>query len=806
MGGGADLPPMLSVSEAPGKRRMMTMKAKFPRKVKKPSGDAAERANRTILSRTLILMVCGVVAFIPLITTLFQLMVIDHDSYEQMAINNQTRSTSLTADRGIIYDRNMNILATSTTVENVFLDPNEIETKEQDLNLIATGLSEILDVDTGFIYEQAADTTKRYKVIKRKIDDDLAQEVRDFINANDLQGIYLEPDSKRYYPYGSLCAQVLGFTRDDNVGAEGLEAYFDSSLQGTSGEIITTKGNKGSEMLYTYEKYYDASDGDSLVLTLDTTVQYYLEKNMEAAIEKYDVQNGAFGIVADVNTGEILAMATLGSYDPNNYQEIYDEETAQELEAMYQAALGYREGTQEYQDAMDAYNEAVKAARLLQWRNRVVSDGYEPGSTFKLITLASALEEGAVTLDDTFYCEGARYFEGRPKILDCWKHQGHGVETTAQALQNSCNIAFAEIGLALTGPKLYNYVQDFGLMESTGIDLPGEGLGYFYGQEYMEPDAKGGISNTISSSFGQSFKVTPIQLVRAISAVVNGGYLLEPYVVKEIVDDEGNIVMQNSRTVIRQVISEETSAAMRELMESVVSEGTAQNAQVAGYRVGGKTGTSEKLDVYDENGQQVDDKIVSFVGVAPIDDPQYIVLIALDTPSASTGLYISGGIMAAPTVRDVFSDIPPYLGVEPDYSDDDISKINVKVPDVRSLSEAEAAAALKEKSLSYRVVGDGATVTDMIPSPDSEVPGNSEIILYMGEDKPTDQVTVPDFTGMSVSQANEAAVNNGLYLQSKGTDHSGSTVSVTYQDIPYGTKVERGTTVTVEFTDHSAQD
>ena len=321
----------------------MAKKPKLFKQKKNTSGDFSERANRTILSRTLGLMVCGVILFIPLVATLFQLMIVDHDQYEEMAITNQTRSTSLSADRGVIYDRNMNILATPVAVENVFIDPNEIETKEQDLQLIATGLSEILDVEESFVYEQAADTTKRYKVIRKKIDADLAQEVRDFINENDLSGIYLEPDTKRAYPYGTLCAQVLGFVRqDDNVGIEGLEAYYDSYLQGTAGEIITTKGNNGSEMLYTYEKYYDASDGDSLVLTIDATVQHYLEKNMETAIEKYDVLNGAFGIVADVNTGEILAMATLGSYDPNNYQEIYDEETAAELEAMYQKALGYR--------------------------------------------------------------------------------------------------------------------------------------------------------------------------------------------------------------------------------------------------------------------------------------------------------------------------------------------------------------------------------------------------------------------------------------------------------------------------------
>lgn len=775
------------------------------RKWKQPHQNPGQRASQGILRRTMVITLLVALAFVPLIWTLFQLMILDHDKYEQMAIANQTRSTSLSAERGVIYDRNMNILAKSVTVENVFIDPNQIATEQQNLNLIATGLAEILDVEESFVYEQAADTKMRYKVIRRKIDADLAQEVRDFINENKIKGIYLEPDTKRSYPYGTLCAQVLGFTREDNVGAEGIEAYYDSYLQGTAGEIITTKGNLGTEMLYNYEKYYDASDGNSLVLTIDATVQYYLEKNLQTAIEKYDVLNGAFGIVADVNTGEILGMATMGTYDPNNYLEIYDEDTVAELEEIYQAAQGYRQGSAEYEEAMDAYNDALASARLAQWRNRAVSDGYEPGSTFKLITLASALEEGAVTLDDTFYCDGAEYFEGRSEILDCWKHEGHGLQTTGKALENSCNIAFANIGLALGGTNLYDYIRDFGLLSKTGIDLPGEGVGFFYSREKLKPVGDG-ISNTISSSFGQTFKITPIQLVRAISAVVNGGYVLEPYVVSEVLDDEGNLVEKNERTVIRQVISEETSKIMCGLMCDVVETGTAQNAQVAGYSIGGKTGTSEKIDVFDENGVRVEDKIVSFVGVGPIDDPQYVVLVALDTPSTATGLYISGGIMAAPTVRDVFTDILPYLGVEPNYNDDDIERIAVTVPNVRNMTESDAAENLKKRSLTYRTVGDGDTVTDMIPAAGSEVPGTSEIILYMGEEKPTDLVTVPDFTGLTVAQANDTAAYRGLYILAKGTDQNNNAVSVTYQDVEAGAEVPRGTTVTVEFTNHSAQD
>lgn len=776
------------------------------REGKKRNKLAAEKANRTILSRTLFLMiVCGVVVFIPLLLTLYHLMIRQHDYFEELAINNQTRSTAVTAARGIVYDRNMNILASSATVENVFIDPNEIATKEYDLAKIAAGLADILDVKADFVIQQAQDTTKRYKVIARKQSEETAQLVRDFINSTEnVGGIYLEPDSKRYYPYGSLAAQVIGFVSPDNVGSEGLEAYYNSLLEGTSGKIVTTKGNYGSEMLYSYEKYYDAADGDDLILTLDTTVQYYLEKNMEAAIEKYDVLNGAFGVVMDVNTGAILAMSTLGSYDPNNYLEIYDQELAKTLEEEYQQAIANPKGSQEYKDSLAAYNASVATARLRQWRNRVVSDGYEPGSTFKVITLASALEENAVGLDNTFYCGGTTTIKGRLQPLHCWKAAGHGMQTTKEALGNSCNIAFADIGIALGGEKMYEYAENFGLMEKTGVDLPGEAKGYYFSKGTLaDPNSYASLT---SAAFGQTFRITPLQLVRAISAVVNGGYLLEPYIVEQVQDVNGAIVQQNGRTVLRQVISEETSATMREMLEHVVVGGTAGNAKVSGYRIGGKTGTSEKIDEFDENGQPVDDKIVSFVGVAPINDPQYICLVALDTPSTATGLYISGGVMAAPTVRDVLTDILPYLGVEPDYSDEEIGAVNVTVPNVTGLTQAQASAVLKEKSLTYRTVGDGETVTDQIPAAGASVPGASEIILYMGEEKPTDKIAVPDFMGMSVAQADSAAANAGLYLQAKGTNRTDGNVTVTYQSIEAGTEVVRGTTVTVEFTDHSALD
>ncbi len=788
---------------------------------KQANREQNQRANRTILRRTLVLMVlCGVIAFVPLIGTLYHLMITEHDYYNEKAIKNQTRSTNLTATRGVIYDANMNVLASSSTVETVFIDPNEIaeQMKQPEnsnlLDQIARGLGEILDVEPSFVYEQAADKQYRYKVIKRKISEELADEVRAFISENSITGVYLETDLKRYYPNSSLAAQALGFVSSDNNGSEGLEAYYNEELSGTAGKVVTSKGNYGSEMLYTYEKYYDASDGSSLITTIDSTVQAYVEKNLQNAIDKYDIKNGAFCIVMDVNTGEIKAMATLGSYDPNNYLEIYDDTTALLLENERAAALALPEASAAYEAAIETYKQDVAAARMAQWRNRCVSDGYEPGSTFKLITLASALDSGAVTLNDSFYCGGQEKFTGREQILNCWKSAGHGAQSTAQALGNSCNIAFGHIGLRMGGDTFYDYLKSFGVMEKTGVDLPGEASGLFYERKYLNDPANYGTSYLITSSFGQSFRITPMQLVRAVAAIVNGGYVLEPYIVSEVVDADGNTVEKNEKTVLRQVISQQTSETMRTLMEQVVTEGTASAARTPGYRVGGKTGTSEKLDEYDENGQQVKDKIVSFVGVAPIDDPKYVVLVALDTPAYSEnsekytvhGMYISGGLMAAPTVRDIFLDILPYLGVEPDYGSEDIRGVNFTVPDVIGMDETEAGELLAEKTITYRVVGTGSVVTDQLPVAGSQVPGNSQIILYMGAEKQATRVEVPDFIGCSVADVNYLASNAGLYVQAKGTDRTDVYVLAAYQDIDPGTEVDRGTTITVEFSSTGASD
>lgn len=753
------------------------------------------------------MMIClGILSFCAVAGMLVKLMLIDHNKYEEKAIRNQTRTTSVTASRGTIYDRNMNVLAASSSVENIFLDPLELEQNKVDVDALSNALARILDLDASWIKEQAADVKYRYKMLKRRQTQEICDQVREYISANKIIGVHLEPDSMRYYPYGTLAAQMLGFTNTENVGSEGLESYYNSYLEGTAGAVITTKGNNETEMLYSYEKYYQASDGDSVVLTIDTTVQYYLEKQLQDAVDRYDVKNGAFGIVFDVNSGDIVAMSTLGSYDPNQYLEIYDTEKNDELTQLYEEAAKLPEGSAERTAAFEAYNNAVAAARLKQWRNRCVSDGYEPGSTFKIITLASALDSGAVTLNDHFYCGGSEKFEGRSQTLSCWRLAGHGAETTAEALQNSCNIAFAHIGLKTGGDTLYDYCRAFGLMEKTGIDLPGESSGLFHSRERLADNANYGTSYLISTSFGQTVKPTPIQLVRAIAAVVNGGYLLEPHVVSEVVDSDGNVVQKNSRTVVRQVISEETSKTMCQLIESVVTEGTAKNAQVVGYRIGGKTGTAEKTDQRDENGNLTRDKIVSFVGIAPMDDPKYVVLVALDTPSSSSGYYISGGQMGAPTVAAIFEDILPYLGVEGEYSAEDMSRVAVRMPNVVGLTEAEANKRLEENYLNYRIIGDGDKIVSQIPAHGRELPGNSTVLLYTDDSMPTDQVTVPDLSGLTVAQANQALADCGLYMQAKGVDSSASYVIAAQQDIDPGVQVAHGTMIVVTFIDTTATD
>ena len=754
----------------------------------------------------LIAAVLGIVAFIPAVLQLYNLMIVNYDYYANLALRNQTRTTQVMADRGWILDRNMRILATSVTVENVYLDPHELKQSKADLTAIGNALGEILEKDPAWIVEQGKDRSKRYKQIASQISEETAAKIRLYINENNISGIHLEPSSQRYYPYGTLAAQLIGFTNKSGQGSEGIEAAYNSFLEGSGGKVITTKGNNEMDMPFSYEKYVSSQKGYNVILTIDVTVQAILEKQMADAIARYDVQNGAFGMVMDVNTGEILAMATLGNYDPNNYQEVLDEKTIASLERLRQAYESSPIGSAAYENGKKAYEQALTEARLKQWRNRCISDGYEPGSTFKVLTLAAALDCGAVNLDTGFHCGGAEQIPGRAQLLHCWRSTGHGSQKTPQALQNSCNLAFAHIGLKLGGERFYKYINDFGVLEKTGIDLNGESKGVFFDKNIIVNTEKWGTASLTSAAFGQTFKLTPMQLVRAIAAVVNGGELMEPYIVSEVQDDDGNTVLKQEPTVIRRVIKEETSAVMRQLLESVVTEGTAKNAQVAGFAIGGKTGTSEKIDVFDANGQRVQDKIVSFVGVAPMDDPQYIVLVALDTPSRSTGIYISGGVMAAPTVGAVMGDILPYLGVHHNYTEEDAAGQTVVVADYTGLTKKEAEKKLKEQGFTALLQGTQETVTGQIPSAGQSVPGDSQIILYFGQEGTVSYTEVPDFQGMNRSQAREAAGKAGLYILVTGNMSIEPNVTVTAQSEPKGAKVLTGTTITLTFADTKARD
>ena len=609
-------------------------------------------------------LILGTLAFFPIAARLLQLTVVDHGYYTAKALNNQTRSTAVLTERGMIYDRNMNVLAVSRSVEHVYLDPQELKQARVDLEQLSLFLGERLGKEPQWILEQAKDTRRRYKQVASGISTETADEIRGYILEKNISGVHLEPSVRRSYPFGDLASQVIGFTNLSGQGSEGIEAAYDAFLSGPMARVLTTKGSNEMDMPFSYENLVVPRESCNLILTLDTTVQSCLENRLREAIAKYDVQNGAFGLVMNCKTGEILAMATLGGYDPNDYQRVADEKTAGELEALEAEYRSFPENSEEYIRGRQAYTDLLTQARLKQWRNRVISDGYEPGSTFKVLTMAAALDCGAIDLNTHFYCRGAERIQGRAQLLHCWRAAGHGAEQTPQALQNSCNLAFAHIALKLGGERFYDYVKRFGILEKTGVDLAGESKGIFFEKALVTNTDKWGTASLTSGSFGQTFKITPLQLVRAIASVVNGGELIEPYIVSEVQDAKGNVVYRQEPTVTRRTVKEETSEMMRTLIRSVVTEGTAKNADVAGFAIGGKTGTSEKIDVFDDKGQRVLDKIVSFVGIATMDDPEYIVLAALDTPSRATGIYISGGVMAAPTVGAILADILPYLGVK----------------------------------------------------------------------------------------------------------------------------------------------
>jgi len=741
--------------------------------------ENVRRANRIIQTRSFVLMILmGVVMFVLLFFRLFDLQITRHEELQGKAVNQQTRRTVVTANRGTIYDAGGNILAISSSAETIILSPLEIDNAVNDTEnpvswtkeSLAAGLAEILGKDASAIRKRMDNVKSQYEVIQLRADEDTAAKVRSYVDENKIAGVHLVADTKRYYPYGSLAAQVIGFVGDENTGLYGLEAYYEKELEGQSGLVISSKDQAENDMLYTYEQYFAAKNGSDLTLTLDTTIQYYLEKGIESMVDKFSAANGASGIVMDAKTGGILAMASYPNYDLNDFLTVSD---------------------QTLQERIERGESTVADMQLLQWRNKALNDTYEPGSTFKILTLSAALEEGVVDKTTTVNCGGSVNISGY--TIHCSNKNGHGLQTLVQSVGNSCNPAFINYGLRIGSEKFYEYMRSFGLMNTTGIDLGGEAVGVF------AADSSFTQLDLACYAFGQNFTVTPLALIAAQAACINGGYLHTPYLVERITDSNGNVTYRHDDTPVRQVISEQTSATVRECLEYVVASGTGKNGQVAGYRIGGKTGTADK--------GQTGDVVVSFLCFAPADDPQVIMLITMDTPSRATGTYVSGGNMVAPTASTVMAEILPYLGVEPSYSAEELLGMDTTVPNVIGMSVEEAKAKLKDRALSYKIVGDGETITDQTPAGGAIIPGKSSVILYVGEEKSTDKCVVPHLIGKTPSEANTTATAAGLLIRFSGTTGSeSSSVRVLSQSIDEGTEVEAGTVITVQLGDTSVTD
>ena len=737
------------------------------------------RANRVIQTRSFVLMLLmGVGMFVLLFFQLFDLQIVRHEELQSKAVNQQTRRTVVTASRGTIYDRTGNIMAISASAETIILSPLEIDRAVNDKDApvswtkdtLAAGLAELLDGDAAAIRKRMDNTKSQYEVIKLRAEEDTANAVRAYINENKIVGVHLVADAKRYYPYGSLASHVIGFVGDDNTGLYGLEARYEQELEGQSGMVVSTKDNAGNDMMYAYEQYFAAQNGSDLTLTLDTTIQYYLEKGLDTMTDKFAAANGATGIIMDAKTGGILAMASSPSYDLNDFAAVQDKTL---------------------RERMERGESTLAEMQLLQWRNKALNDTYEPGSTFKILTLAAALEEGVINKNTTVNCNG--YVNISNYTIHCSNKAGHGLQTLVQSVGNSCNPAFISYGLKLGNTKFYDYMRSFGLMDGTGIDLGGEATGIF-----ADPSSFTQL-DLACYSFGQNFNVTPLALITAQAACINGGYLHTPYLVERITDSNGSVTYQHDSTPVRQVISEETSATVRECLEYVVAHGTGKNGQVAGYRIGGKTGTADK--------GQSGDVVVSFLCFAPADDPQVIMLLTMDTPSRYTGTYVSGGNMAAPIASSIMSEVLPYLGVEPSYSAEELLGMDTTVPNVIGMSVEEAKSKLSERGLACKLHGDGQTITDQTPAGGAIIPGKSAVILYAGTDKSTAKCKVPYLIGKTPSEANTAATGAGLFIRFSGaTASESSAVRVLSQTIEAGTEVEAGTVITVQLGDTSVTD
>lgn len=794
----------------------MALQQKTPNRDGKSS--SWRRLNGKGMQRIVVLgAIFGVATFAILFAKLWQLQVVQHETLENRAITQQTREISSSANRGTIYDANGDVLAISAPVQNVILSPRDLlagvkvaekdefgnprsqtvidaerESKVQGTyDLIADNMSQILGIDREEIVRRLNKTQSAYEVLAEKVEDDVADQIRSFIEENDLENcLYLTADSKRYYPYSTMASQVIGFVNRADQGAYGLEALYNMELAGQDGKTITTKNASGTEMFSSYSSYADAVDGYNVHTTIDSTIQMYAEKTLEEGIQKFDVMNGGFCLVMDPDTGAVLAMASSPDYDLNNPNAVVDSTKAAMLEKLKKDPTVSEE----------EYATALNAAQLEQWENKNLRLSYEPGSTFKPMVVAAGLEEGVINDNSTFYCSGSVQRENW--TIRCSARSGHGSQTLRRAVMNSCNPALIAIGDKLGAEKFYEYWENFGFTEKTGIELPGENKSAFWSKEkFISPS---GVTELATASFGQRFTTTPIHMVTALSSVINGGHLMEPYLVQSVADADGNVVSYHEPQEIRQVISQETSDLVRSYMESVVNDvgGTGKNAKVDGYRIGGKTGSSQTLD-------STDHIIVSFIGFAPADDPEVIVLLGYDWPrpgvpgknTTADGVYISGGNMAAPMAGELIANILDYLGYE--KSGNTVNENGVTIPHLLGKTSEEAQATLNKLGLNVRFSGEGPVVTDQVPTAGSSVPKGSSTVLYLGEKKPTDTVPMPDLSGMTYDEAQKALEDVGLYLEATGTGETGKVFS---QSVNPGTPVEVGMAVEVKFTENTAQD
>lgn len=699
---------------------------------------------------------------------IFYISVVKGDEYSAKAESQQISDSEIPAKRGSILDCEGNVLAQSATTWDIFLDPSNITDSKRDL--IVDGLSDILDLDDeqkNELREKSQENTM-YVVVAEQVENDIKEEISAFRAENKVANcIGTEQNTKRYYPYGQFASSVLGFTGDDNQGLYGLELYYDEELKGTNGRIVTVKDAQKNNLPTDYETSVDAVDGNSLVLTINQNIQYTLEKNLKATMNEYQCK-GAYGVVMNCKTGGVLAMSSMPDFDCNEPYTLTYEKNINDIEKIT-----------DKEEKKSTESTAVQN----QWNNFVVSGTYEPGSVFKTFMASAALEEDVVDLNTTYNCTGSIQVEDYR--MNCHYHPGHGLQTFAQGLANSCNPFFITVGQKLGVHNYFKYFESFGFTEKTGIDLPGEASPQYYKENQY------GIVELSSASFGQSNNLTPIQVCTGLCAIANGGTLVKPYIVDHIVDSNGNTVKKTDTTTVRRVISEETSEQVRTMMKGVVDNGTGKNGYVAGYRVGGKTGTSTKL-AESTNGKNK--YIVSFGAIAPSDDPEIAMLIIIEEPNEDLG----GGALCAPIAAQVTETCMQELNVEPVYDDEEATQLPIDTPNLIGNTLSTAKSTLDSSSLKYKVVGDGDTVVRQSPIFSSKIPTGATVILYT-EKVERNTVKVPDFKGMSVSEANAVAAEYDLNIEATGLNIRDSQVVAYRQSIEADSECEAGSVITVAF-------